>query len=187
GARTEDLVNSLPQTFAARGGATNQAVGEAIVVTGSRIPPPEMLGDLKLYRIPEPVTVAAHSQKQVSFLDQPNVQVRSVYRHRLYPSEDGDLDPARRFLITRNRGEEGLGIPLPAGRVQLFAELGGRPILLGEGSVADRAVGEDVEIAVGEAPGVRGRIEKDDDDDKGERRTLTVTNDQSTPIAYEAE
>ena len=82
-----------------------------------------MLGDLKLYRIPEPVTVAAHSQKQVSFLDQPNVQVRSVYRHRLYPSEDGDLDPARRFLITRNRGEEGLGIPLPAGRVQLFAAI----------------------------------------------------------------
>lgn len=185
--RTEDLINSLPQAFAARGRAANQPDEEAIVVTGSRIPPPEMLGDLKLYRIPEPVTVAAHSQKQVSFLDQPNVQIRSVYRHRFGPDMDGDLEAARRFLITRNRREEGLGIPLPAGRVQLFAQLGGRPILLGEGSVADRAVGEDVEIDVGEAPGVRGQIEEDEDDEKGERRTLTVTNDQAVPIAYEAE
>ena len=187
GTRTEDLVNSLPQAFAERGGAVNQAAGEAIVVTGTRISPPESLGDLKLYRIPDPVTVAAHSQKQVSFLDQPNVRVRSVYRHVFGSGRDDDLGAARRFLITRNRREEGLGIPLPAGRVVLFSQRGGRPILLGEGSVTDRAVGEDVEIDVGEAPGVRGRIEGNGEDDRNESRTLTVTNDQAVPVAYEAE
>jgi len=190
--RTSDIaavgeaLQNLPQAMARRGMA-NQAGEESIVVTGSRIRAPEELGDLKLYRIPEPVTVAAHSQKQVSFLDQPNVQIRTVYRHRFGPGEDGDLDAATRYLITRNRREEGLGMPLPAGSVQLFAQYGGRPILLGEGSLTDRAVGEDVEIAVGEAPGVRGRIEIQADDDKSERRLLTVTNDQSAPIVYEAE
>ena len=182
---TGDVLDDLPALQRVAGVASESA--QNIVVTGSRIGAPEELGDLKLYRIPEPVTVAAHSQKQVSFLEQPSVQVRSVYRHRLSPGDDGNLDAATRYLITRNRSQEGLGMPLPAGRVQLFAQLGGRPILLGEGSVADRAVGEDVEIAVGEAPGVRGRIESQDDDDKNEHRVLTVTNDQSAPILYEAE
>ena len=181
-----DALNRLP---AARGVVAGAAEEQNIVVTGSRIPPPESLGDLKLYRIPEPVTVAANSQKQVSFLDQPNVEVRSVYRHRFGPDADGDLGAARRFLITRNRRQEGLGIPLPAGGVQLFANLAGRPILLGQGSLADRAVGEDVEIAVGEAPGVRGRIEFEDagGKDEDENRVLIVTNDEAVPIAYEAE
>jgi hypothetical protein len=192
-ARTSDIaaggddLRQLPALMARRGGVAGEEGGENIVVTGSRITAPEALGDLKLYRIPEPVTVAAHSQKQVSFLDQPNVQVRTVYRHRFGAGDDGNLDAATRYLITRNRREEGLGIPLPAGSVQLFAQMGGRPILLGEGSLTDRAVGEDVEISVGEAPGVRGRIEMQADDDKSERRLLTVTNDQSLPIAYEAE
>ena len=46
--------------------------GEAIVVTGSRIAMKaelEALGDVKLYRIPEPVTVAANSQKQVALIE----------------------------------------------------------------------------------------------------------------------
>lgn len=182
-----DRLNSLPQAFAARGRAANQEAGEAIVVTGSRIPPPESLGDLKLYRIPEPVTVAAHSQKQVSFLEQPAVRVRTVYRQRFAADQDGDLDHAIRYLITRNRREEGLGVPLPAGGVQLFAEAGGRPILLGEGSVTDRAVGEDVEINVGEAPGIFARIEVQDEGGKNEQRVLTITNDHPVPIDYEAE
>ena len=33
----------------------------------------EDLGDLKLYRIPIPVTVASNSQKQVALLEQPTV------------------------------------------------------------------------------------------------------------------
>ena len=45
-------------------------------VTASRMSASqEELGDLKLYRIPEPVTVAAHSQKQVAFLERAGVPV----------------------------------------------------------------------------------------------------------------
>jgi hypothetical protein len=181
-----DLVNELPQAMARNAVGADEA-GESIVVTGSRIAAPEALGDLKLYRIPEPVTVAAHSQKQVSFLDQPRVQVRTVYRQRLSAEVEGDIGSPTRFLITRNRRAEGLGMPLPAGGVQLFAQGAGRPILLGEGSLADRAVGEDVEISLGDAEGIFGRIEAPADGDKSEQYRLTVTNDHAAPIAYEAE
>ena len=162
--------------------------GSNIVVTGSSIrATQENLGDLKLYRIPEPVTVAANSQKQVAFLEQDGVQVRTVYRQRLDPSDDGSTDLATRVLVTRNRTEEGLGIPLPAGRLQLFAEGGGRPILLGEGSLDDRAVGEDVEIEIGEAPGVTSRIEDTAWGDDWQDHVLTVTNDSRMPVRYEVE
>ncbi len=189
---------------------------ESIVVTGSRMlrmadaaapspppppppPPPappaiqavqEELGDLKLYRIPEPVTVAARSQKQVALMQRGGVQVRTVYRQTQPLAGEGWSAAARRFLVTRNRTQEGLGLPLPAGRIRLFGAHGDRPMLLGQGTIADRAVGEDVEIDLGEAPGVRtettvalrkvGR--------RGLRDyVLSVTNDRAEPVAFEAE
>jgi hypothetical protein len=173
--------------------------GEAIVVTGSRIrrdnfstnapitvvtAQQEALGDIKLYRIPEPVTVAANSQKQVALLHQPQVDVRLVYRSRLDASQLSEPTPVPRLLITRNRTAEGLGLPLPGGRIVLFGMSNGRRILLGEGSLDDRAVGEDVEIGVGEAPGVTARLASPT---KHDDYLLTVTNDQSTPIRFEAE
>ncbi|MDQ4088196.1 MAG: hypothetical protein M3177_09360, partial [Pseudomonadota bacterium] len=69
----------------------------------------EDLGDVKLYRIPEPVTVAANSQKQVAFLQRDDVHVRTVYRQVIEPDVVGDAQPAWRLLVTRNRSAEGLG------------------------------------------------------------------------------
>ncbi len=175
-ARTGDMINDLPVSSA----------GENVIVTAQRAVQEE-LGDLKLYRIPEPVTVAAHSQKQVAFLEQPNVQISIVYRHHLDPDGSVEADPAQRVLVTRNRREEGLGLPLPAGGVQLFTERQGRPILMGEGSLRDRAIGEDVEIEAGEAPGVLAVIEEDDSAGKEDSYRLTVTNDQAAPVRYEME
>jgi hypothetical protein len=157
-----------------------------IVVTGSRIPMKarqENLGDLKLYAIPERVSVAANSQKQVAMIDQSGVSVATVFRQRLDAESYGFDRAATRTLVTRNRTAEGLGLPLPAGGVALFATAGGRPILIGEGSLDDLAVGEDVEIGFGEAPGVRGRLTEI----RKDYFALTVTNDGPAPIGYEAE
>src|SRR5437868_4776340 len=85
--------------------ALRSAEAQNIVITAQRAVQ-ENLGDLKLYRIPEPVTVAAHSQKQVAFLEQPNVQVSLVYRHHLQPDDTGEADPPQRVIVTRNRREE---------------------------------------------------------------------------------
>ena len=108
----------------------------------------EELGDLKLYRIPEPVTVAARSQKQVALLQRTGVQVRTALPHALLSATPvAFAGPAQRLLVTRNRTEEGLGLPLPAGRLMLFDSRAGAPFLVGEAVLRDHAVGEDVEIA----------------------------------------
>jgi hypothetical protein len=199
--RTSDIAEATPPPAApqrrARLGATRGAVAEEdsgaenVIVTGSRIARQEELGDLKLYRIPEPVTVAANSQKQVALLTREDVRVQLVHRSRIYVGGTRDPEPANRFLITRNRVAEGLGLALPAGRLVLFAEARGRPILIGQGHVDDRAVGEDVEIAIGEATGVMTEIE-DEEGENGEdgdwdAYRLTVSNDRAESIRFEAE
>jgi len=196
--RTSDIAieNELPPQAGmrrARLGATRTESlvdegGENIMLTGTVLrAEQEDLGDLKLYRIPEPVTLSAHSQKQVAFLQRPAVHFDFVYRNRLGLDDADDPTAAERVLVTRNRSAEGLGIPLPAGGMQLFAVARGRPILLGEGTVADLAVGEDVEIRLGEAPGVRAVIEDTGFGDDWDDHVMTVTNDQSVPVRYEAE
>jgi hypothetical protein len=176
--RTEDLVNNLPQAMEDESN---------IIVSGSRARQ-ENLGDVKLYRIPEPVTVAANSQKQVAFLDQPEVRAQLVYRNRIETSSDGAEYTPIRMLVTRNRPEEGLGIPLPAGMVQLFsAAEDGRPMLLGETSIRDLAIGEEVEIEIGEAVGVTAEVVETESRRHHEDHRLTVTNDHAVPIRYEAE
>jgi hypothetical protein len=88
----------------------------------------------------------------------------------------------------RSRREEGLGLPLPAGAVVLFDGPRERPILIGQGSIRDRAVGEDVEILVGEATGVLVAVAFDDEtDEAGDHYVLTVSNDRAAPVRFEAE
>jgi len=190
----------------------DESRSEDVVVTGSRIaaargfslasapppppppaPPPAMvaeqedLGDLKLYRIPEPVTVAARSQKQVALMQREGVRVGIVYRQRLHLTSVNLSGPAQRVLVTRNRTADGLGLPLPAGRLALFSEGASRPILIGQGTIRDRAVGEDVEVEIGPAPGVRGEqtiLARHADRYEYE---IAVTNDRDEPIRFEAE
>jgi hypothetical protein len=148
--------------------------GADIVVTGSRIRHPnlesavpittvggaelEELGDLKLYRIPDPVTVAANSQKQVALLSKTRVPVERITAAWLQagrrieePEEAGVL------LRTKNVKERNLGLPLPLGPLAIFEEVGGRQMLTGQGAIADSAVGQEVEIGVGVSPGVHVR------------------------------
>ena len=138
----------------------------------------ENLGDLKLYRVPEPVTVAAHAQKQVALLDKVQVPITLVWK--VGPVGEGD-NPARLTLRAKNRVADGLGLPLPAGKVAVY-QAGSRDLLLGEGSLGDKAIGEDVEVEVAQASNVIARGETVG---KGQRR-LTVTNANPYPVAVEA-
>jgi hypothetical protein len=147
----------------------------------------ENLGDLKLYRLPQRVTIAANSQKQVAMLTQPGVQVELVYRQRIGLGDPGESREVPFWLVTRNREAEGLGLPLPAGSVALFAEGPDRPILLGEGIVADRAVDEDVEIAFGASPLVRTQVRAVRTKRGWWDYELVVTNAQPRPVRFEAE
>ena len=177
---------------------------EEITVTGSRIPPvaappppppappaaperdsfaeEERLGDVRLYRVPIEVTVAARSQKQIALLKQSSVKIETALRLR--PGQGPVDGPLERVLITRNVTSNGLGLPLPAGKVALFATRGGRRILVGEGRIDDHTIGEKVEIPVATATGVRAHQEMFVSKDGGGYQ-LTLTND--LPSAQKAE
>ena len=179
-------------------------MSEEIVVTGSRMakapppppPPPsperggdvmaqeERLGDVRLYRVPISVTVAARSQKQIALLRQPAVKVESKLRLRV---TGGQFEmPLERVLVTRNRTAEGLGLPLPAGKIALFAPREGRRVLIGEGSVDDHTIGEKVEIKVATASGVRARQIVYSSEDGG-GFLLALTNDLPAAQTVEIE
>lgn len=144
----------------------------------------ERLGDVRLYRIPIGVTVAAHSQKQIALLQQPSVAISDILRLRIGP---GEIEaPVERVLVTRNRASEGLGLPLPAGKVAIFGTKDGRRILLGEGRIDDRAVGEKIEIPVAAATGVWAKQTAYASND-GDGYLLTLTNDHAQAQAVEIE
>ena len=160
------------------------AVAEDIVVTGSRMARQEELGDLKLYRIPDATTVAAMSQKQVMMFDKKAVPVDVIYRARVW---DGGDSGVRISLRAQNRKEKGLGIPLPAGQVAVFEPQGERNLLVGESSVDDKAINEEVQIDVADATQVAIRVEQGERGDDWEDRSLVVTNANRHPIRFEAE
>ena len=160
---------------------------ETIVLTGSKVMAQrEALGDLKLYRIPIPVTVAAHSQKQVAMIEQPAARFSTIYRWRSYFA-NGQEQPIAvpRVLKMENRKEQGLGLPLPAGAFTLYSQRDGRPFLLGEGSMTDRAVGEDVEVTLDGTPGVTVTQRQLDRTRDHAETELVVTNDQRAPVSLE--
>ena len=184
---------------------------EEIIVSGSRMmsvmappppppspppPPPsppvmmaqqEDLGDLKLYRIPQPVTVAARSQKQVALLHRKRVKVETIYRQRFYQL-DGFSGRATRTLVTRNTPAAGLGLPLPSGQIAYYAKAGTRPLLIGRGALGDRTVGEKIELAISQASAVDVEIKPVSAADAPLREwEISVSNAFSAPVRFEGE
>ncbi len=93
---------------------------------------------------------------------------------------------AERLLIFENRQSDGLGLPLPSGSFTLYAEHDGRPFLVGEGRMTDRAVGEKVEVPISSAPGVRVNQRLVERSDKSFDIELVATNDQPVAVPFEA-
>lgn len=164
-----------------------RAEEEDVVVTGTAVRKAvqEELGDLKLYRIADPVTVASQSQKQVGLLAKSNVPVAILYRS-LVQAGGGYAAPPALTLRARNRREAGLGAPLPAGQVIVFEGSPARPVLAGEASIGDKAVGEKVDVELGERPNVSNRLDCRERSPRNLACTLTVSNANRWPVRYEA-
>ena len=132
---------------------------ESIVVTGAlaRVPKiamsaaEENLGDLKLYRVPEPVTVSANGLKQVAFLDRETVKGELFYKAGCTPWDGGkgEFAPAQRLLATVNDKAHGLGVALPTGAITVFEPSSVGDLFVGERQLRDYAAGQDVEIEMG--------------------------------------
>jgi hypothetical protein len=182
-----------------------------IVVTGMRMsapppppppPPPappapmmaqqEELGDLKLYRIPEPVTVAALSRKQVAMIDRKQVKFERVYlgdRVQAFSyvagNEKRQSAPAVLTLRMKNSKDDGLGLPLPAGGVAVFEQARDTDLLVGESRLADRAVGEEVELGAGQSTELRYLVIALPLSGKKRPYRIRVTNARDTAATFE--
>ncbi len=148
---------------------------ESIVVTGARmkrdafdsatpvavVAGEEDLGDLKLYRVPEPVTVAAKAMKQVAFLDRQEVSARFLYRTACDLGGRFDEDdlpaPTEMLLVTKNEDHRGLGAALPQGGMVVFEPSSLGQQLVAEVDLRDYAVGQDIELAMSASNQVRAR------------------------------
>ena len=142
----------------------------------------EDLGDLKLYRIPERVTVAARSQKQVAFLDRPRVDGALVSRSVVW---DAPGEPQLLFRF-RNRKQDGLGDPLPAGKAIVYqaGPLGRQ--LVGQSIVADKTTDEEVELVLGEAQNVTVES-KEEKAGNATRYAVTLRNANPFAVSFELE
>jgi hypothetical protein len=115
----------------------------------------EQLGDLKLYRVPDRTTVASRQSKQVRLLDRSSIPISRVYGADLAADENAVSAPAHLLLRTMNDAAHHLGLPLPSGRVAVFAVRDGATLLQHESNVRDLAVDEEVEIDMGESSDVQ--------------------------------
>lgn len=143
----------------------------------------EGLGDLRLYRVPVPVTVAANAQKQVMLAQKAGVKVAALYRAEVW---EGNVGQVRQMLRTRNRREDGLGLPLPGGPVAVFEPQGDAMLLSGEGGLPDRAEGEDVEIMLSASTQVTVSAETLNSEPRTQTVQLSARNARPVPVQFEA-
>jgi hypothetical protein len=158
---TRDIPDEIDERLVARRLAARRRIGagRGDIVANTPLTvvvEEEQLGDLKLYRVPERTSISARQMKQVRLLDRDAVPVELLHIALLAVGQETQL-AARRVLRTRNDGEHHLGLPLPSGTVSTFTGEADTPLLLGEGPLRDIAVGEDFEIAAGEAADVQVR------------------------------
>ncbi len=128
---------------------------QEIVVTALRRVEQEQLGDLKLYRVPDRTTVASRQSKQVRLMDRSSVPVSFVYGADIAAADTNGPIPAALLLRTTNDAANHLGLPLPSGRVSVFARQEGAKLLQHESDLRDIAVDEEVEIDMGESSDVQ--------------------------------
>ena len=119
--------------------------------------PPEQLGDLKLYRVPERTTIAARQMKQTRLIAQTAAPFETWYRVEAALAPWLASTPpvaATTVLRTTNDQAHHLGLPLPAGRVLVEQAQGGQVMMLGEPALRDTAEGEKIELVLGPSPDI---------------------------------
>ena len=136
---------------------------DQVVVTGARKAnvreaTQEDLGDYKLYRAPQAVSVEPYQTKQIAFLSKDDVTVEQSDKYR-WKFDDGLLsrDTAIPINATRiyeldNDKTSTLAVPLPAGTVRTMSQTDeGLNIFIGEDEIQNLPVGRPVKIEVGES------------------------------------
>jgi hypothetical protein len=175
-----------PMSLRFAGYYEGDAEGE-IIVTASRAQASiEDLGDLKLYRVPYPSTVAANSQKQVYFLDQPAVKGQLIYKSEVN-YDGGYVDDPKRTLRLINTKASGLGVALPGGQVTLYQKTGDRRSLILQTSIKDKTLEEEIDLDFDQDGDIDADVDEIKEGKRSNRYKLTLTNDGEQTQSAEIE
>ena len=118
----------------------------------------EDLGDYKLYRAPQAVTVEPYQTKQIAFLSKYDVALEQTDKYR-WNFSYSKLSRDKKIPINGTRiyeldnSKDGtLAVPLPAGTVRTMSQTeAGLNIFIGEDTISNMPIGRPVDIEVGES------------------------------------
>lgn len=129
---------------------------DEIVVTGSRlVAKQENFADYKLYRLPQPITIAALQTKQIAFLGVEDAEYERVYKMELdwwdiKINADQRPSSSEEYIEIDNSKDGNLAKPLPKGNVWVMTRRdNGKTAFLGETDVKDMPVDLPVELDMG--------------------------------------
>jgi hypothetical protein len=88
-------------------------------------------------------------------MDRSQVPISTAYGADLAANQTASAAPAYRLIRTTNNAANHLGLPLPSGRVAVFAPRQGQLLLEHEADIRDIAVNEEFEINMGPSPEVQ--------------------------------
>lgn len=146
----------------------------------------EDIGDLKLYRVPERVSVNAKGQKQVAMIVQPLAKFRRVYKAEpIWTYGHVPLTGLVPTLVGKNEKDVGLGLPLPSGRGMVFENSAYGGQLVGEVAVQDRAIGDEIELTLPATMAVRIATKDLTQTNKSRDYQLRLSNANPYPISAE--
>jgi hypothetical protein len=120
---------------------------------GSEASTQARLADFYLYPLPQRTTVENNQTKQVGFLGANGVRARKAYVYRAgwFQTQQQPVH-AEVVLDFMNSGAGGLGAPLPAGVVRVYArDPDGEPKFVGESRIDHTPQGSEILIKTGEA------------------------------------
>jgi hypothetical protein len=189
-------VQYAPMASYSSGGAD-----DIVVTTGARIAKvreatQENLGDYKLYRAPQAVSVAPYQTKQIAFLAKSDVELKQGNRHKWTLSEiqnygEENTPIKSRVVYSLDNSKDGnLAVPLPAGQVRAMSKTeDGLNIFMGEDSLPNSAIGLPVELEIAESFLVTAdfssvKLEGRKDGDKISVR-INVNNATTEPVTAE--
>ena len=102
-------------------------------------------------------------------------------------NSSGESLPMTLMLRSENKTEKGLGLPMPQGQVMIFENSNYGPLLAGQDSLTDRAIGEEVEMAVALSSDVRMKRTQISENGRKQRWKVEITNARNSPVNVEVD
>ncbi len=113
----------------------------------------QRIADYYVYPLPAPTTIANQQTKQVGFLEAAAITASKGYEvtFREFRSRDEPVSADVRVRFA-NRRDAGLGEPLPAGIIRVYArDTRGQPQFIGEDRIDHASAGSELALRIGDA------------------------------------